>query len=133
MRTSFCIALLAATSIQGAAPLRPQVPPTVASCRHDAGAVEADRNRRGQALTLAKAITAAQADVVRRTRQYHPVASLGNLPAVPSGFTLKLFADRDDYVFALKDTLDPCRYAIFSDSAGLLYEKSARTAPVIAR
>ena len=133
MRTSFCIALLAATSIQGAGPLRPQVPPTVASCRHDASAVEADRNRRAQALTLAKAITAAQANVVRRTRQYHPVASLGNLPAVPSGFTLKLFADRDDYVFALKDTLDPCRYAIFSDSAGLLYEKSARTAPVIAR
>ena len=133
MRTSFCIALLAVTSIQGAAPLRRQISPSLASCRHDASATEADRNRRAQALTLAKAIHTAEADVVRRTRQYHPLGSLGSLPAVPTGFALKLFADRDDYVFALKDTLDPCRYAIFSDSAGLLYEKSARAAPVIAR
>jgi hypothetical protein len=133
MRGSFCIVLLAVTSMQGAVPLTRQVPPSVTSCRHDAHATDADRQRRAQALTLAKAIVAAEADVVRRTRQYHPVQSLGTLPPVPSGFALKLFADRDDYVFALKDTLDPCRYAIFSDSAGLLYEKSARAAPVIAR
>ena len=133
MRISFCIALLAATSLQGVAPLTRQIPPTLASCRHDAHATEADRNRRMQALALAKAINTAQADVVRLTRQYQPLGSLGSLPAVPHGFAVKLFADRDDYVFAVKDTLDPCRYAIFSDSAGLLYEKSARAAPVIAR
>jgi hypothetical protein len=132
MRASFCVAMWAVASIQGAVPLR-QVPPALASCRHDANSAEADRNRRAQAVTLAKAIITAQAGVVRRTGQYHPVASLGKLPTVPAGFSLKLFADRDDYVFALKDTLDPCRYAIFSDSAGLLYEKSARSAPVIAR
>ena len=132
MRTSLCIGLLTVASIQGAAPPRQMLPP-LASCRHDAHAADADRTRRAQALMLAKAITAAQADVVRRTRQYHPLTNLGTLPAVPAGFSLKLFADRDDYVFALKDTRDPCRYAIFSDSAGLLYEKSARTAPVIAQ
>ena len=133
MRGAFCLAILAMTSIQGAVPLRQQTLPVVASCRHDGNATEPDRQRRAQALTLAKAITAAQGEAVRRTRQYHPVPSLGSLPAVPSGFALKLFADRDDYVFALKDTLDPCRYAIFSDSAGLLYEKSARAAPVVAQ
>lgn len=133
MRMSYCVLVLALTSIQSPPDLRRQMPLPVASCRHDANAAEVDRNRRAQALTLAKAITAAQADVVKRTRQYQPVQSLANLPAVPSGFALKLFADRDDYVFALKDTLDPCRYAIFSDSAGLLYEKSARAAPVIAQ
>jgi hypothetical protein len=133
MRTSFCIALLTLTSIQGAAPLSRQVPPAIASCRHDANATDADRSRRAQALALAKAIHAAEANVVRRTGEYHPVRNLGKLPAVPAGFALKLFADREDYVFAVKDTRDPCRYAIFSDSAGLLYEKSAHAAPVIAR
>ena len=134
MRMTFCIAALTVTSIQGAAPPIRQVPPPVlASCLHDGSATEADRTRRTQALTLAKAIHTAQGQVVRRTRQYQPVAGLGTLPAVPPGFALKLFADQDDYVFALKDTRDPCRYAIFSDSAGLLYEKSARTAPVLAR
>ena len=132
MRTSLCIALLAMTSIQGAAPVTRQLSPPVASCLHDAHAREGDRNRRAQALALAKAINTAEADAVRQTRQYHPVAGLRNLPAVPPGFALKLFADRDDYVFAVKDTLDPCHYAIFSDSAGFLYEKSARAAPIVA-
>jgi hypothetical protein len=79
------------------------------------------------------AVASIQADIVRRTRQYQPVGSLRNLPTVPPGFALKLFADRDDYVFAVKNTLDPCHYAIFSDSAGFLYEKSARAAPVAAQ
>jgi hypothetical protein len=133
MRTSCCIALLAVASIQSAAPLTRQLSPPVASCLHDANAREGDRNRRMQALALAKAINTAEADVVRRTRQYQPVGSLRNLPAVPPGFALKLFADRDDYVFAVKDTRDPCHYAIFSDSAGFLYEKSARAAPLVAQ
>jgi hypothetical protein len=29
--------------------------------------------------------------------------------------------------------IDACGYAIFSDAPGLLYEKGARTAPIIAR
>ena len=82
MRTSFCMALLAVTSIQGAAPLTRQLPPSVASCLHDANAREGDRNRRARALTLAKAINTD---------------------------------------------------AIFSDSAGFLYDKSARSAPLIAQ
>jgi hypothetical protein len=133
MRTSFCIVVIAITSFQGAAPLTRQLSPPVASCLHDANARESDRHRRMQALALAKAINTAEAEAVRRTRQYHPVGSLRNVPAVPPGFALKLFADRDDYVFAIKDTNDPCHYAIFSDSAGFLYEKNARAAPVVAQ
>jgi hypothetical protein len=130
--TSFCVALVTAASIAGtAAP--GQLPAAPASCRHDSNATQADRTRRGQAVALAKAINTAEADTVRRSREYQPLSALRNLPAVPAGFSLKLFADRDGYMFAVKDTLDACGYAIFSDAAGLLYEKSARTAPIIAR
>jgi len=84
-------------------------------------------------VTLAKAINTAQASLVQRTQQYHPVESLGNLPAVPAGFELNLFADRSGYMFALKDTQDPCWFAVFSDNRGLVYEKSALDAPAVAQ
>jgi hypothetical protein len=103
------------------------------SCRHDKAATPEDRDRRAKALTLARAINAAEADQVQRTRQYQPLTNLHDLPAVPSGFRLNLYADRSGYIFAIKDTLDPCLFAVFSDTGGLLYEQSARSAPVIAQ
>jgi hypothetical protein len=131
--TSFCIALLTVASIAGTAAPENQLAPSIASCRHDSRATEADRNRRSQALALAKAINTAEGDIAGRTREYRPLSALRNLPPIPVGFSLKLFADRDSYLFALKDTLDACRYAIFSDAAGLVYEQSGRAAPIIAR
>jgi hypothetical protein len=134
--TSFCIALFAVASIAGTAAPQPRVPqvlPTIASCRHDSRATDVDRNRRAQARALAKAINTAEGESARRTRAYQPLSALGKLPPVPDGFSLKLFADRDGYMFALKDTLDPCHYAVFSDAAGFLYEQSGRAAPVIAQ
>lgn len=131
-RTSVCIAALGIASIGWTAMLGRQLPSAI-SCRHQQAAKQEDRARRAQALTLAKAINAAEAELVQRTRQYQPLESLHNLPAVPSGFQLKLYADRSGYIFAIKDTLDPCRFAVFSDAGGLLYEKSALDAPVIAQ
>jgi hypothetical protein len=103
------------------------------SCRHDKNATQEDRDRRGQALVLAKAINVGQAQQVRRTRQYQPLSSLGDLPPVPNGFDLNLYADGSGYIFSVKDTLDPCRFAVFSDQVGLLYEKSGLDAPVVAQ
>lgn len=103
------------------------------SCRHHESAQQADRARRAGALALAKAINAAQADRVQRTGTYQPVERLGTLPPVPKGFDLSLFADRTGYLFAVKDTQDPCSFAVFSDERGLLYEKSALDAPAVAK
>jgi hypothetical protein len=133
MSMGVCIAFGAALAESQPALRGVQVPPTIAECRHDQRSTAEDRTRRTQALALAKAINAAQARVVRQTRRYQPLANLGSLPEVPRGFRLNLYADGEGYIFALKDTLDSCRFAVFSDSAGLLYEKSAIAAPVIAR
>ncbi|MDQ3488977.1 MAG: hypothetical protein M3468_14770, partial [Acidobacteriota bacterium] len=76
---------------------------------------------------------AVQSASVRRTGQYQPLAKLADLPALPREFELNLFADASGYMFALKDTQDPCWFAVFSDQRGLLYEKSALNAPVIAQ
>jgi hypothetical protein len=131
--TSLCIALFTVASVAGTAAPSTQLSPSVASCRHDSRATEADRNRRTQALTLAKAINSAEGSMARRTREYQPLTALRDLPPTPAGFSLRLFADRDGYMFSLKDTLDSCRYAIFSDAAGLVYEQSGRAAPLIAQ
>ncbi|HEY0871918.1 MAG TPA: hypothetical protein VGD94_00495 [Vicinamibacterales bacterium] len=127
-----CIALVTVASIDGTVVPARQYS-TLPVCRHDSRSTEADRARRAQALTLAKAINSAQADAVRRTQAYQPLSALPSLPDTPEGFAVKLYAGEDGYMFAIKDTRDPCHFAIFSDTAGLLYEKSARTAPIIAQ
>lgn len=127
-----CVALVTIASIDGTVVPARQFS-SLPVCRHDARSTEADRARRTQALTVAKAINAAQADAVRRTQAYQPLSSFRSLPDVPEGFAVKLYAGQDGYMFAIKDTRDPCHFAIFSDTAGLLYEKSARTAPMIAQ
>jgi hypothetical protein len=50
---------------------------------------------------------------------------------MPAGFELSFYSGDAGYIFSIKDRLDPCRYAIFSDEAGFIYEKSARTAPIM--
>jgi hypothetical protein len=44
------------------------------------------------------------------------------MAAIPEGFAVHLATDGSTgYVFSVKDTLDPCRFALFSDQAGLIY------------
>jgi hypothetical protein len=109
-----------------------QLIPSSAHCRHDSGELQPDRVRREAALALARAINSAEGMLAERTRTYHPLAALRDLPLVPAGFELKFYSDQAGYMFALKDTLDGCRYAVFSDQSGLLYEKAARSAPEVA-
>jgi hypothetical protein len=104
----------------------------VPTCFHDRAERDVDRQRREQALALAKAVNAAQGTAAERTRVYVPLSRLGKLPPTPRGFELRLYTDATGYVVSLKDVLDPCKYAIFSDESGLLYEKTPMAAPVLA-
>ncbi len=101
------------------------------ACRHDELSSKTDRERREQALLFAKAIHLAQASAVRITGRYQRLENLVNLPERPPDFDVRLFVDTRGYMFSLKDTRDPCRYGIFSDQSGFLYEKSPQN-PLIA-
>ena len=137
--TSICFASLVIASVAWAA--RPQAqmgrlafqPTSAPSCRHTDNAIQADRDRALQAVALAKAINAAESEIVKRVGQYAPFTSLSALPTTPDGFKVYLYANRTGYLFSLKDTLDPCRFAIFSDVAGLIYQQSELNAPVVAQ
>jgi hypothetical protein len=101
-------------------------------CLHDAAERELDRKRRAEALGLAKTVNQAQGTAAERTRIYLPLSKLGKLPPAPRGFELRVYTDGTGYVLSLKDTLDPCKYAIFSDESGVIYEKTPLAAPILA-
>ena len=103
-----------------------QVPPR---CLHSRSEDAAQRSRREQALTLAQAINRAEnpARVVPgKPPSYKPLDQLSELPPAPEGFSVQLNTDGNTYSFSVKDTLDPCHYAIFSDQDRYLYEAIAR-------
>ena len=101
------------------------------ACRHNEVSSTSDRERREQAIVFAKAIHLAQASSVRITGRYQRLEDLVNLPERPRDFDVRLYVDARGYMFSLKDTRDPCRYGIFSDQSGFLYEKSPQN-PLIA-
>jgi hypothetical protein len=99
-------------------------------CLHDLSEQAPQRERRMQAITLAEAIYRAERRMVPRPRprqdMYRPLDQLGTLPPTPDGFRLQFHTDGMSYTVALKDTLDGCQYAIFSDQDGYIYEGSPR-------
>jgi len=96
-----------------------------AVCRHGEDESPANRTQRLQALAVASAINRAEGQQAQQTRRYAPLTTLGVLPPVPQDFTLRLYADAEGYVAVLKDGRDPCRYAIFTEQSGHIYETSS--------
>ena len=95
-------------------------------CLHDQLETQANRARREKALELAEDINRAQG-VARRfgprgQGDYKPFDQLTNLPDVPEGFRVQLHTDGMSYSFSIKDTRDPCGYAVFSDQSLDIYE-----------
>jgi hypothetical protein len=133
-----CVSVVSVAAIvlvlgtQRSATAHAQLLPSVVACRHDASESQTDRARREQAVALARAINATEGRLIERTRSFHPLADLPNLPTTPRGFELRLYSDGSGYVFSIKDALDQCGYGVFSDQAGLLYEKTPRPAPLVA-
>ena len=128
-KSAFVVATLSAVAIGGTANARDQQIPV--SCRHDRPSA-VDKSRRAGAVVLAKAINAAQMASLRRARKYETAVNLPNLPPLPTDFRLDLYVSDAGYIFSIKDTLDPCSFAVFSDASGLLYQQSGRSAPVVA-
>jgi hypothetical protein len=112
---------------QGGAQLLP------APCLHGGSSEQANqRARREQALKMAEQINRAEhmgpARVPSQPRRaYRPFAQLPNMPPTPAGFRLQFYTDGATYTFSLKDTLDRCEFAIFSDQDQGIYQATPRT------
>ena len=73
---------------------------------------------------LARGINAAQGQAMDQTKRYQSLQQLRALPVTPDGFRVRLYSDGEGYIFSIKDERDACRYGIFSDQHGTLYESS---------
>jgi hypothetical protein len=93
------------------------------ACLHGSNETAGERMRREQAIVFARQLNAAeQAAAGLAARQgYRPLNELPNVPRIPTGFALKLQTDGTGYTFSLKDTRDPCGFAVFSDQDGDVY------------
>jgi hypothetical protein len=108
-------------------------------CLHDLNEQPQQRQRRMAAIEVAETIYSAERrGVVPRPRPrpdtYRPLSELRDLPPTPPGFRLQFHTDGMSYTVSLKDTMDGCQYAIFSDQDGYIYEgtprRDVRTVPV---
>jgi len=110
-------ALILAAALWSARTVTAQQP----SCLHGQDESPAQRDRRQQALRITRQINTLENATLNQVRQYQPVTALLNLSAPPQGFSVHFVTDGATYVFAVRDTLDPCSFAYFSDEAGLIY------------
>ena len=107
----------------GALLLSPATAAFAQTCLHGSSETAGERMRREQAITFARQLNAAEqaAAGLGARRGYRPLNELPNVPRIPAGFTLKLQTDGAGYIFSVKDTRDPCGFAVFSDQDGDVY------------
>ena len=104
LRLIFAVTLLAAAATQS-----PRNPAGCAPVEHRAAAVR-----------YARLINTAESMAFRNSRRYVPLSDLAmTVPA--DAFTAQLSTDTRSYLLSIKDRLDPCQGAIFSDQEGLIY------------
>ena len=107
-------------------------PNTAAQCLHGADETTEQKERRRQGIALARIINTAQARQRGSGGTFFDTATLLAQPDVAriagtsgnqliQGWRLEHVASGDGYVFSIKDTLDPCGFAFFSDAAGIIY------------
>ena len=93
-------------------------------CLHGADEAPEQRMRVSNAIRTARLINSAEARLSTAGGGYLPLSELGNVNS-PEGFAVSLTTDGASYAFAVKDTLDPCYFALFSDQIGVIYRAAA--------
>jgi hypothetical protein len=115
------IAIAATSSAQGGGA-------RLATCLHGQNETSEHAARREKAIRVAHAINAAEVVVVGPQKQrYRRPEQLMNIPPLSQGFELQFNTDGASYNFAIKDTLDACHFAIFSDQDKFVYTATPLT------
>jgi hypothetical protein len=87
------------------------------------------RVRRDDAFQYLIAINTAQARSQSESGKFVAVGDIRGLPSTPVGFIPKLLHDRWSYIVSLKDYIDACGFALFSDERGVIYQSHPRPVP----
>jgi hypothetical protein len=98
-----------------------RVPAQTKPCLHGASEKAEQRTRRLAALEFAKKVNLLEGAGHFQAQRFFMIEDLPTLPPVPQGFTAQMSNDGGSYAFSLKDTLDPCAFAYFSDQDAIVY------------
>jgi hypothetical protein len=79
-----------------------------------------DPQRSRAAVQFARAVNTAQARFQAQNKRYGQISDLA-VGAEPEGFHAQLTTDGTAYSFSVKDAVDACHFALFSDQQGLIY------------
>jgi len=91
------------------------------ACLHGPSETAVQAARRRAALEFARLINTTELRAHSQAQAYYALGDLHTIPAPPDGFKAQLSSDGTSYTFSLKDALDPCHFAFFSDQEGLIY------------
>jgi hypothetical protein len=94
------------------------------NCLHGASEAPAQAARRDAALDLARKIISTEKAANNQGHTYYVLSDLPGLASEVGGFKVQLSTDGLSYTFSVKDTLDACRFAYFSDQDGVIYAAS---------
>lgn len=89
-------------------------------CASNAPLTDAQIARHRSAVNVARQINTAEAQQSSKTKRYVPLSELAGV-TVPEGFEAQVSTDGESYMFSVKDSVDPCKSAVFSDQNGLIY------------
>ena len=90
------------------------------ACLHGQDETPAQRDRRQQALRTARQINTYEVNGRGQAGRFQPLTAFPNI-VTPPGFAVHFATDGTTYAFSVKDTLDPCAFAYFSDETGVIY------------
>jgi len=91
------------------------------NCLHGPAEAADQAARRRAALQLAHQVISTEAQANQQGHTYYVLSDLPGLASEIDGFKVQLSTDGGTYTFSIKDTLDPCRFAYFSDQEGVIY------------
>jgi hypothetical protein len=91
------------------------------TCLHGTRETTDQRARRVAALEFARQLNTFEAAGKNQAQSYYAIADLPGLPPMPEGFRARMSTDGASYAFSVKDTLDACHFALFSDQDGVIY------------
>ena len=97
------------------------VPAQDRACLHGPSETAAQAARRQAAIGFARLINTTELRAHTQAQAYYALGDLHTIPAPPEGFKAQLSSDGTSYTFSIKDSLDPCRFAFFSDQEGVIY------------
>ena len=97
------------------------VPAQEPTCLHGASETATQAARRRAALAFARLINTTENAAHGQAQAYYALGDLHTIPQPPEGFKAQLSSDGTSYTFSLKDTVDPCQFAFFSDQEGMIY------------